>query len=73
MTAKPTKEDLREAVNRTVPDLIGHDLDVLFCGINPGLYSGATGLHFAASRQQVLEGAAPERFYGPAAGPERRA
>jgi TDG/mug DNA glycosylase family protein len=22
-------------------------LSVLFCGINPGLYSGATGLHFA--------------------------
>src|SRR5690606_31623815 len=22
-------------------------LDVLFCGINPGLYSGATGHHFA--------------------------
>jgi len=22
-------------------------LDVLFCGINPGLYSAATGLHFA--------------------------
>ncbi len=44
---KPTKEDLRSAVHRTVDDLIDHDLKVLFCGINPGLYSGATGLHFA--------------------------
>jgi TDG/mug DNA glycosylase family protein len=44
---KPTKEDLRDAVNRTVGDLIDHDLKVLFCGINPGRYSGATGLHFA--------------------------
>jgi len=44
---KPTKEDLHDAVNRTVEDLIDHDLKVLFCGINPGLYSGATGLHFA--------------------------
>ncbi len=44
---KPTKEDLRDAVNRRVDDLIGYDLKVLFCGINPGLYSGATGLHFA--------------------------
>ena len=44
---KPTKEDLADAVNRTVPDLIAPDLKVLFCGINPGLYSGATGLHFA--------------------------
>lgn len=44
---KPTKEDMLDAVNRTVPDLIGRDLKVLFCGINPGLYSGATRLHFA--------------------------
>jgi TDG/mug DNA glycosylase family protein len=44
---KPTKEELRDAVERTVEDLIGHDLKVLFCGINPGLYSGATGYHFA--------------------------
>jgi TDG/mug DNA glycosylase family protein len=46
-TSKPTKEDLRHAVERTVDDLIDHDLKVLFCGINPGLYSGATGQHFA--------------------------
>jgi TDG/mug DNA glycosylase family protein len=32
---------------RTIADIIGHDLDVLFCGINPGLYSAATGHHFA--------------------------
>jgi len=44
---KPTKEDLREAVNRTTEDLIDYDLKVLFCGINPGLYSTATGYHFA--------------------------
>jgi TDG/mug DNA glycosylase family protein len=30
-----------------IPDLIAPDLKVLFCGINPGLYSGATRLHFA--------------------------
>jgi TDG/mug DNA glycosylase family protein len=30
-----------------VPDLIGPGLKVLFCGINPGLYSGAVGHHFA--------------------------
>jgi TDG/mug DNA glycosylase family protein len=27
--------------------VIAPGLDVLFCGINPGLYSGATGHHFA--------------------------
>lgn len=44
---KPTKEDLRDALNRTTEDLIDYDLKVLFCGINPGLYSAATGFHFA--------------------------
>jgi TDG/mug DNA glycosylase family protein len=44
---KPSKEDLRDAVNRTVEDLIDHDLKILFCGINPGIWSGATGFHFA--------------------------
>jgi double-stranded uracil-DNA glycosylase len=30
-----------------VPDVIGPGLAVLFCGINPGLFSGAVGHHFA--------------------------
>ncbi|HEX9963204.1 MAG TPA: G/U mismatch-specific DNA glycosylase [Pyrinomonadaceae bacterium] len=44
---KPTKEDLRDAVNRSTEDLIDYNLKVLFCGINPGIWSGATGFHFA--------------------------
>jgi len=44
---RPTKKDLQEAAGRDVPDVLAHGLDVLFCGINPGLYSGATGHHFA--------------------------
>ena len=44
---KPSKEQLLAANNTTIPDLIALNLDVLFCGINPGLYSGATGHHFA--------------------------
>ncbi len=35
------------AAGKTVPDVIARRLRVLFCGINPGLYSGATGHHFA--------------------------
>jgi TDG/mug DNA glycosylase family protein len=31
----------------TIPDVIGPDLRVLFCGINPGLWSAAIGKHFA--------------------------
>lgn len=45
--ARPTPTDLEAAIDRTVPDVIGPDLDVLFCGINPGRWSGATGHHFA--------------------------
>jgi double-stranded uracil-DNA glycosylase len=44
---KPTRADLLAAQNKTVPDVIAPRLRVLFCGINPGLYSGATGYHFA--------------------------
>jgi TDG/mug DNA glycosylase family protein len=35
------------APRRTVPDVIAPGLRVLFCGINPGLYSAAAGHHFA--------------------------
>lgn len=44
---KPSREDLSAAKNKTVRDVIAPNLRVLFCGINPGLYSGATGHHFA--------------------------
>lgn len=44
---KPTKEQLRAAVAKTVRDVIAPDLRVLFCGINPGLYTAAVGHHFA--------------------------
>jgi len=45
--ARPTKNDLASAYGRGVPDLIAPGLAVLFCGINPSLYSAATGHHFA--------------------------
>src|SRR5258708_3043688 len=44
---KPTKQQLIEAAGKTVPDVIGPGLRVLFCGINPGLYTAAVGHHFA--------------------------
>ena len=44
---KPTPADLRAAVGKSLRDVIAPGLDVLFCGINPGLYSAATGCHFA--------------------------
>lgn len=44
---RPTKAQLAAAHGTTIPDVIAPGLRVLFCGINPGLYSGATGYHFA--------------------------
>ncbi|HSD97416.1 MAG TPA: G/U mismatch-specific DNA glycosylase [Sulfuricaulis sp.] len=44
---RPTKAELLAARNKTVPDVIAPRLKVLFVGINPGLYSGAVGHHFA--------------------------
>jgi double-stranded uracil-DNA glycosylase len=44
---RPTRADLDAARDRTIADIIAPDLAVLFCGINPSLYSAATGHHFA--------------------------
>jgi len=44
---RPSPADLADARNRTLEDVIAPDLDILFVGINPGLWSGATGFHFA--------------------------
>jgi TDG/mug DNA glycosylase family protein len=44
---RPTRAELSAAAGRTIPDVIAPGLTVLFCGINPGLYSAATGHHFA--------------------------
>ena len=44
---KPTKKQILDAKGKTVSDLIAPGLKVLFCGINPGLYTAAAGRHFA--------------------------
>ncbi|HEX4082393.1 MAG TPA: G/U mismatch-specific DNA glycosylase [Acidimicrobiales bacterium] len=44
---RPNAAELAAAEGKTVPDIIGPDLGVLFCGINPGRWSGAVGHHFA--------------------------
>jgi TDG/mug DNA glycosylase family protein len=44
---KPTREQILAAAGKTVPDVIARNLRVLFCGINPGLYTAAVGHHFA--------------------------
>jgi TDG/mug DNA glycosylase family protein len=44
---KPSREIQLKSIRRRVPDVIAPDLEILFCGINPGLYSAAVGHHFA--------------------------
>jgi double-stranded uracil-DNA glycosylase len=44
---RPSKQELAAAVSKRLPDVIVPGLRILFCGINPGLYSGAVGHHFA--------------------------
>lgn len=44
---RPSRAELLAAQDKTIRDVIAPGLRVLFCGINPGLYSGATGHHFA--------------------------
>jgi TDG/mug DNA glycosylase family protein len=44
---KPTREQILAAEGKTVRDVIAPNLRVLFCGINPGLYTAAVGHHFA--------------------------
>ena len=62
MLRRPDRDELAAAAGtgRTIPDVIAPDLRVLFCGINPGLYSGATGFPFARPGNRfwrVLHGA----------------
>jgi TDG/mug DNA glycosylase family protein len=57
---RPTPAELAKAAGREVPDLVAPGLDVLFCGINPGLWSAAVGHHFARPGNRfwkVLQGA----------------
>lgn len=42
-----TREELEAQRGATVPDLVGDDVRLLFVGINPGLWTAASGAHFA--------------------------
>ncbi len=45
--SRPSLADLATARGRSIPDVARPGLRVLFAGINPSLYSAATGFHFA--------------------------
>lgn len=66
---KPNREQLLAAVSKTVPDVIDFNLKVLFCGINPGLYTAAVGHHFARPGNRfwpaLYDGGFTERLLSP--------
>jgi TDG/mug DNA glycosylase family protein len=43
----PTRAELEASADKLVRDVIAPGLHVLFCGINPGLWTSYTGHHFA--------------------------
>jgi len=69
MTKGPSRADLAGAHGqRTVRDVLAPGLDLLLIGINPGLYSGATGHHFARPGNRFWgalhrSGLTPRRLY----------
>lgn len=42
-----TREELEAVRDEGVPDLVGDDVRLLLVGINPGLWTAASGAHFA--------------------------
>src|ERR687886_540756 len=44
---KPSAAEVAAAAGKGIRDVVAPDLRVLFVGINPGLYTAATGHHFA--------------------------
>jgi TDG/mug DNA glycosylase family protein len=66
---RPTAADLLAAKNKTVPDIIAPGLKLLFCGINPGLYTAAIGHHFGRPGNRfwpaLYAGGFTDRLYDP--------
>jgi TDG/mug DNA glycosylase family protein len=46
-SARPTRDELQASYGTTIPDLGGPETQILLVGINPSLFSGWSGHHFA--------------------------
>jgi double-stranded uracil-DNA glycosylase len=66
---RPSRADLLAASGNTVPDVIAPGLRILFCGINPGLYSAWARHHFARPGNRfwpaLFAGGFTERLFRP--------
>lgn len=69
MNPKPSKEQIKAARNKSVPDVIAPGLTILFCGINPGLYTAAIQCHFGRPGNRfwpaLYAGGLTPRLYDP--------
>jgi TDG/mug DNA glycosylase family protein len=67
---RPTQNELEAARGKRLPDVMRPGLRVLFCGINPSLYSAAVGHHFARPGNRfwpaLFAGGFTDRLLGPA-------
>lgn len=70
---RPSKADLAAARGRTIPDVLASDLDVVFVGINPGLWSGVVGHHFARPGNRFWKALHLSGFTGRVLAPEEDA
>ncbi len=70
--ARPTRADLAAAAGRTIADVAAPGLRVLFCGINPSLYSAATGHHFARPGNRFWPALHLSGFTGRQLGPDEQ-
>lgn len=66
---KPTKEQIAQSVNKQISDVIAPGIKLLFCGINPGLYTGAIEKHFGRPGNRfwpaLFAGGITPRLYSP--------
>lgn len=71
---RPSRADLQAARGKSIRDVIAPELDVLFVGINPSLWSAAVGLHFARPGNRfwrtLHEAGFTDRLLGPHEGRE---
>lgn len=66
---KPTKEQIALSVNKRISDVIAPGIKLLFCGINPGLYTAAIEKHFGRPGNRfwpaLFAGGFTPRLYSP--------
>jgi len=66
---KPNKEQIAQSVNKQISDIIAPGIKLLFCGINPGLYTAAIEKHFGRPGNRfwpsLFAGGITPRLYSP--------